>query len=458
MRSRFLAAVAMVVVLTAGCIGGNAASTTSTTAPSGTTTSTADTIPVDTTTTAAPPERLTQFLQALLVLDERELGPEFLELVPTGVALTNGPMHFSSFFGQWVGQVNDPYSSELPRGQYVETGTRLYPSEAAAIDAFQKGAAAATAGETPRDYQAASTFDVAAVGDETIGIRVHLKQGTAENWETQVVFRRGELLGYAIVGRNEETDDSAFVEQFAALVDGRVVAVLAGELTPPGAPVPGDSIRRPYVLAPQLQLRSFEFEAFFTISASDQEHTISVTGAYQGWDRMRCDVDVIAEGTYHFIWDGIGVAVETADGWRYLADDDPRQRLARACPGHADFFDGFGVYQSTFYGYNPITDEYNRPVYDEVEVRGMAAVYLAASNLEWVLGNRDPASGSVEFVEMLFNDDLGWPIAMDYTGDVDYSFFFGGELQLVPARVEYAITNPNDPSIVVDIPETILAP
>lgn len=76
------------------------------------------------------------------------------------------------------------------------------------------------------------SFSPAPVGDEAEGLLVTVSKGKQKLFTTGVTFRRGRLVGVAMVARPDKQDERAEVEALAAKLDKRIQDVLAGTLGP----------------------------------------------------------------------------------------------------------------------------------------------------------------------------------------------------------------------------------
>lgn len=411
-----------------------------------------------TTTTMAvgPPERLTQQLQSLITLEDQELPADLMHLVPSGLGFSAVPEPFSTSRFGWFGRGYRPFEGDGPE---VSLATRLHDSDGAAANAFAAGAAAVRSGTgLPASQSEQSIYEIPSFGDESIGVQFRQTSGSIERWVTRVVARYGPLLTVVTISRETAVDDREAVVDLARLVDGRVQAILRGELTLPPPLDPGEPRPLELAIAPPRQLTSFEFEATLNIRPIGLAQTLTVTGEYQATNRMRCRVEVEPAGeSYDFASDGESFAVAVDGEARILADGDPVARLARACPGHLDFFDrGFPITELGLYEFDDNADFTYVPFREERVLDGLPAMHYIAEG-PGEAGRMTDMLGEVERVDAWFHLDDGWIIQMQFSGEMEYGYLFDGDEGLVAIHLEYLISRPNDPSIVVELPDILEA-
>jgi hypothetical protein len=248
-------------------------------------------------------------------------------------------------------------------------------------------------------------------------------------YATFVGFREGRILGSVNMGRADDQDVSSEVAALARKLHERMLAVLAGEVTPaptatPAAtPAPaGTPIATPAgpstSIAPSEFVDSFHFTSDISVTANGGI-VLNVEGDYQAPDRIACSISGGIGGVTfakdELIVIGDDAWLDTGSGWTSTTASDPEvQSDLSLCPGWADYWTGLdfitdlsqlpGGEQGTVNGVPAIR-------YDVGDAfQGLASLGLLPPNLEGVV---------IDLFEVWLAQDELWPVAMEMiaTGD-----------------------------------------
>ena len=245
--------------------------------------------------------------------------------MPNGFDVLDGPAFFSAEPWQWRGQ----RSSSIERTAEFVSGTRLFESESQAALQFAAGVATVQSGATDSEYAEVSLIAVPMIADESVGVRLVGRPSDYVGFTTQVVFRRGWLLGFVSISRSDDrVGDTETAIRLAEVLDVKVEEVLAGEL----GPDPEAGLDLAFPLTPRRQLNSFAFEATIVWDVDGDARAFDISGTFSAPDLMRCEMRSSTGETLRYFSDDTGLATESDGRWRYLATDDPLVELAGSVP------------------------------------------------------------------------------------------------------------------------------
>jgi hypothetical protein len=372
----------------------------------------------------------------------------------------------------------------------------LYLSPAAMIDG--KGAMAiATAVEVLRDSNAAAgymtnkiedttaqigtqvsgsvvedvgRFEVDAVAEGAIGLKVRgtvpMGSTSITVFSTLVYFQEGRFMGLAFIERVDDTDVREEVTALAQKLDDRIAAVTSGDMTIPtqaaAAAGPGaqDAIARG--IHPTNVLSSFKYSLEVTITGRDGA-TLLTKGDFVGPNLMDCNKTTVENGAVmsttkivandHQGWRDSGNGYEPVD-WN---DSDFQIELA-SCPGS-------DLYWQRWAPYLVLDTPTLEPIREVVNGVPSLRYTLSQNVLDFGAssGGMPTAWQDLETAAdyVWFAQDEKWPVSwkVDISGPAEaFAAAMGlsgfepnsaGNIQMLE-RMD--ITNPNDPSIVVDVP------
>jgi len=432
---------------------------------------------------AERPPAVDYALRRMMVLDDDDLPAELVHLVGDGPATQEyPPEHYTYEEWQWVMSTFTEYRDWYRRYDWspweeppdpksylvLDSGNRVFYSEEAATEAYQLEAdwvRSHLAEETWYDH--IEHFPVPGVGDEAFGLVTHEswdKYPADSRWETEVMFRRGSVLGVVVMGRRVESEDSPVATDLAHRLDAKIIAALAGQITPE----PADSYSRETgevwysdenPVAPTRQLASFAFDLETTYELPGAAVTLIISGVFQSPDRMRCDIETDPPSDVTTVFSvGNQFAVgNDEDGYRYLGPDDPLCAIVYTCPGSDAFFDSLYVSESDFGYWDSEAGAFVDPqpiveTISGIETRRYDTDDMAPSDLV-------ASFGELEEIDAWFHAADGWPVRLSLRSLVDPDLMAGSSVQtnrdLVEMTMDLEISRPNDPSITVDIPEEI---
>lgn len=269
-------------------------------------------------------------------------------------------------------------------------------------------------------------LDVEKIGEEAVAWRMKVTLEDQEGdqftlYATFVGFRKGRLLGSVTVGRFDDQDIGSEVAALARKLHDRILAVLAGEVTPAATATPAAAATPagPSTgIAPSDFLDSFHFTSDISVAVNGGIE-LNVEGNYQAPDRIACTI-IGGIGGVTFAKDELIVIgddawLNTGTGWQSTtASDRDVQTDLDLCPGWAGYWSELDF-----------TGELGQLAGGEREtVNGVPAVrYDVGSAFQGLagLGLLPPGLGGVEmevFDVWLAEDGL-WPVAMEMiaTGD-----------------------------------------
>jgi hypothetical protein len=385
--------------------------------------------------------------QTQLVLTDDDL-PADLRYLVVGLATSTGsaePPFFPT--GGWVVGVAETYRPATLATQVIEvpglrntdlsitSGTMAFGSSQEADDLYRTGLAAARA-------DGARIVLLDDVGDAAA-----LIESGSDRPVRQVIVRRGAVL-VSVVSSAVSGGDLPQPETLtglATLLDTRTGAALDGDL-PLAEP-------HPLLLSsPALQLSTYEFtlESVYGFGSGDQ--TITMTGRFEAPHQQLCAVNVDNRSVFTVIGDGIGLATEQADGWRYLDEESARQ-VDAGCLGSNTYFEAA----------RDMFDEASYVGFDdgfEFEVETINGVETRRYGIEDVsFANLFDEVGRLDAFDIWFDARDGWPVRLLISGIFTSESIRGpgilGLQDAVPTTITLDIARPDDPTITVDVPDEI---
>lgn len=218
-----------------------------------------------------------------------------------------------------------------------------------------------TSGSNAATIESETQFDAGALGQESLGLEMAFSYGNngVPMHAVVVAFRRGRLFAAASLLSTDQTAPRDEVLAFAGRLDGRLQAVLRGEVQPEPTPV-GTSTPTSQAQAtaearrqrwPTATLQSFRFSDALTLSlGASGGMSIRGQGEFQvlpAGAAMACTVDYSLAGS-HAATERLTVIGDRAwldDGTGYRerpADDHDVQQTARFCAGADAFWRTYG--------------------------------------------------------------------------------------------------------------------
>jgi hypothetical protein len=436
-------------------------------------------------TTTAP--TLDYEMQRMMVLDDDDLPVEFVHLISYGPeTVEQPPEHYTHEERQWVMstfvEYAEWYTSE--RREYEEeplesathlaldSGNRVFDDADQAAETFENEAnwVHDNLAEAEPWYDYVEVFAVSDIGDEAFGLIARRPADDTvayTRWETQVMFRRGQVLGVVTIRRSAESQDSPIVTELARRLDAKIIAALAGQITPEPADgyspeAGGLSGLDENPVAPTRQLISFAFHMETTYALAGTPVTTHISGLFHSPDQMRCDIetDPPSDVTTVFSVGGQFAVGNDEDGYRFVESNDPLFAIVYTCPGSDLFFDSLHISELDLGYWDTDTGEY-------VEPQAVVETVSGVETRKYVTDDVDSTGLQASFegleeIQVWFHTEDGWPVRLIMEALIDPDLVAGAGAPTDPdagrMTLNLEVSRPNDPTITVDVPDQIAPP
>lgn len=383
-----------------------------------------------------------------LVVADHDLPTGFRHLIvssPHRVTIGE-PAFFAT--GDWVIGRASTYRPAVPGSGSVDlpglreeeititSGTSVAGTVAGAADVFADGVDAA--GSAP-DVEVTEIE----LGEEAVLLEIT----GPDRHERQVILRRHNVLAAVIAGGSgaEGLPDAAAMLAMAERLDTKLAAAIAGEPEATG----GTGLST----SPALQLDSFEFTFSSSYVLVGGTTRVVSTGRFQAPDMQACDVVVGGGETVSLLGDSGGLAVPDTRGYRYL-DDQLGASFGPICLGSSEFFD-LTAEMFDESAYIAVVDGVPSWTVETINGTSTRRYSLDSSIVAGLFGSAAP-----ERFDIWFDAADGWPVRLDYGGFFPTEGVLGPSVMssqdTVETSIRIDITRPNDPAIVVAVPDDIL--
>jgi len=342
------------------------------------------------------------------------------------------------------GQVNSYEEQYLSSGAFLEgegpalIGTQVYLHEEAdgasgdLRDSVEDAKRQVGKSKEGVAFESLEEFDAADIADESAAY--NFRAATTSGDEnatfhgTAVGFRRGRIIGGAIILRLDDQDVREEVTAIARKLDERILAVLRGEVEQPAsaptsqarpaptseptsAPTSEPTSAPSAAVSPSDVLDSFRFSSEMAVEV-DGGLTLTMEGEFEAPDRLGCTISGSLSGTKvgedNLVVIGEDAWVDTGTGFQATsADDSAVVNDLDLCPGSPRFWAGFDFLQ------------------DPSSIPGQPDTMNGVDATRYALGEAAAALKSIGFLPaelegMTINtfdvwvaEDGGWPVALD---------------------------------------------
>jgi hypothetical protein len=336
-------------------------------------------------------------------------------------------------------------------------------------------------GETREDLtiESAEEFDAGQIADESAGYSFRARPTLGEDGgsfhATTVGFRRGRIIGSAIIVRLDDEDVREEVTALVGKLDERIQAVLRGDIeADPAAQAEPTTEPEPTVeaeptiestsapdagVSPSDALDSFRFSAELAAEVGGSGFTLNIEGEFEGPDRLRCTISGSLGGTAigkdELVVIGDDAWFDGGDGFEATTADDPDVvDDLDLCPGSPVFWEDFDFIEDP----SPLPGEPDTK--NGVEATRYA-LGEAAEALESIGFLPPDLEGlTINTFDVWLAEDGGWPVALDMDMSADAEA--AGDIFGLPSEdgaqeahitMRVDITDANDDDIRVEEPE-----